>query len=162
MPVTKEQRRLWTSSNQSGRSVVNCAVAVPPDIVWKTLSDGWLYSQWVVGAVAIRDVDSTWPKQGSRIHHSVGIWPLLIDDDTEVMEAVPNERLVLRARAWPIGETTVDIRLVPNDTGTDVSLLESAESGRARLLPRAVRQKLFSVRNSESLQRLALIAEGRR
>lgn len=160
MPVTKEHRRIWTSSVR-GHDVVNCAVAVPPDVVWKTLSDGWMYSQWVVGAVAIRDVDSEWPEKGSRIHHSVGIWPVLIDDNTEVIDAVPNHRLVLRARAWPIGETTVDIRLVETSSGTDVSLMEDAASGRGRLLPRVVRQRLFSVRNTESLQRLALIAEGR-
>ncbi len=161
MPVTKEERRIWTSA-QRGLAVVNCAIRVSPETVWKTLSDGWLYSQWVVGAVAIRDVDMAWPQQGSRIHHSVGIWPILIDDHTDVIEAVPNERLLLRARAWPIGETTVDIRLVETSSGTDVSLMENAESGRARLLPRVVRQKLFTVRNTESLQRLALIAEGRR
>ncbi len=160
MPVTKDERRIWTS-RERGHAVVNCAAMVPPDIVWKTLSEGWLYSQWVVGAVAIRDVDSSWPEKGSRIHHSVGIWPVLIDDDTEVLDAVPNQRLVLRARAWPIGETTVDIRLVQTDVGTDVSVLEDAENGRARLIPHGVRQKLFTVRNSESLQRLALIAEGR-
>ena len=161
MPVTKEERRIWTSS-QRGHAVVNCAVNAPADVVWKTLSDGWLYSQWVVGAVAIRDVDPSWPHQGSRIHHSVGIWPILIDDHSEVLEAAPNQRLVLRARAWPMGETTVDIRLVESSSGTDVSLMETAESGRARLLPGFVRQKLLALRNTESLLRLALMAEGRR
>ena len=50
------------------------------------LSDGWLYALWVVGAARMRDVDEGWPAVGTRLHHSVGTWPLLIDDTTEVLE----------------------------------------------------------------------------
>lgn len=45
------------------------------DDVWSVLSDGWLYPLWVVGASRMRDVDEDWPAVGSRIHHSVGVWP---------------------------------------------------------------------------------------
>ena len=54
-----------------------------PEQVWAVLSDGWLYPVWV-GASRMREVDETWPEVGSKLHHSVGAWPLLIDDNTEV------------------------------------------------------------------------------
>jgi uncharacterized protein YndB with AHSA1/START domain len=79
-------------------------VKAPPTAVWEVLADGWLYPLWVVGASRIRDVDVSWPEQGSQIAHSVGAWPMLIDDTTEVTECRPGQLLALRARAWPAGE----------------------------------------------------------
>ncbi len=58
-----------------------------PEQVWKVLSDGWLYPLWVVGATRMRDVDEGWPAVGTRLHHSVGSWPLMLDDTTEVLES---------------------------------------------------------------------------
>ncbi len=86
-------------------------VKAPPTAVWEILADGWLYPLWVVGASRIRDVDPSWPEQGSQIAHSVGAWPMLIDDTTEVTECRPGQLLALRARAWPAGEAAVEIRL---------------------------------------------------
>ncbi len=65
------------------------------------LADGWLYPSWVVGASRVRGVDATWPQPGSRSHHSVGVWPDLIDDHTEEEELVDQRLLLLKARAWP-------------------------------------------------------------
>lgn len=53
------------------------------------LADGWLYPSWVVGASRMREVDVKWPASRSRIHHSVGVWPALIDDHTKVLESIP-------------------------------------------------------------------------
>jgi uncharacterized protein YndB with AHSA1/START domain len=80
---------------------VTRAVLAPPSAVWAVLSDGWLYSGWVVGASRIRGVDSGWPRPGARIHHSVGSWPALLDDQTQVLRVEPEVELVLQARAWP-------------------------------------------------------------
>ena len=55
--------------------------------IWAVLSDGWAYASWVVGTARIRGVDAGWPKAGTQIHHSFGIWPALIDDSTEVLHA---------------------------------------------------------------------------
>ena len=82
-----------------------------PQKVWDVLADGWLYPLWVVGASRMREVDDHWPQVGSRIHHSVGVWPALVDDHTEVTEATPGTSLTLRARAWPAGEAAVHLRL---------------------------------------------------
>jgi uncharacterized protein YndB with AHSA1/START domain len=137
-------------------------LSVPPDQVWEVLSDGWLYPVWVVGASRMREVDDTWPQVGSRLHHSVGVWPALLDDYTEVLETEPSRRLVLRARAWPAGEATVVMELAPADGGTEVTMREDATSGPATLLPEPVRNAQLTWRNTESLRRLAYIAEHRR
>jgi hypothetical protein len=131
-----------------------------PEDVWAVLADGWTYSGWVVGASRIREVDGSWPEPGSRIHHSVGVWPLVIDDSTSVERSEQGRRLVLRARAWPTGEAYVDIRLEPSATGCAITLVEDVAKGPARLLPSAVRQPMLQARNREALRRLALMAEG--
>ena len=92
-------------------------VEAPPSVVWEALSDGWLYPVWVVGAARMREVDDDWPGLGSRLHHSVGIWPMLINDETEVLESVPDQLLRLKAKVWPAGEAEVVIRLRPSGSG---------------------------------------------
>ena len=62
------------------------------------MADGWTYSQWVVGNSRMRAVDPNWPAVGSTIRHSIGVWPLTIDDETVVEESVPQEKLVLHAK----------------------------------------------------------------
>ena len=59
---------------------LNCS----PEEVFDVLNDGWSYPLWVVGASRIRDVDAGWPGPGSKLHHSFGVWPLLIDDSPQL------------------------------------------------------------------------------
>lgn len=132
-----------------------------PDRVWSVLADGWLYPLWVVGASRVREVDDSWPEPGSRIHHSVGLWPALLDDETQVADAAPSESLRLRARGWPIGEADVDLRLTPTPGGTLVELDEDIVSGPARIMPKPMRAPMIVWRNNESLRRLAYLAERR-
>ncbi|MCW2834242.1 MAG: hypothetical protein JWN68_2195 [Nocardioides sp.] len=133
----------------------------PPEKVWKVLSDGWLYPVWVVGASRMREVDDDWPAAGSRLHHSVGLWPALIDDNTEVLESAPNRSMTLRARAWPVGEAQVTINLLPVGEETDVEILEDAVSGPGRFVPQVARTPMLKWRNTETLRRLAFLAERR-
>jgi uncharacterized protein YndB with AHSA1/START domain len=142
-------------------SVTKRAVSAPPESVFAELSDGWVYATWVVGASRIRDVDEAWPALGSRIHHSVGVWPLVIDDSTEVREMVPARRIRLRARAWPAGEADVTIDLEPAGTGTMVTITEDVASGPGRLVPSPLRNVLLDWRNRETLKRLAYLSENR-
>lgn len=136
--------------------------AVPPSAIWSVLADGWLYASWVVGASRIRDVDPGWPAAGSRIHHSIGAWPALIDDETEVVRAVPDELLVLRAKGWPVGEAVVELRIeAAGDGACEVTMLEDATAGPGAVVPRAARQVPIAARNREALRRLVLLAEGR-
>lgn len=133
-----------------------------PEQVWDVLCDGWLYPLWVVGASRMREVDDDWPAVGSELHHSVGNWPLLIDDSTEVTEVTPQHSLKLRARAWPMGEAKVEIYLEPAGAETNVRMLEEPVSGPGTLMPPPVRGLSLKWRNSEALRRLAFIAERRR
>lgn len=132
-----------------------------PDKVWRVLADGWLYPLWVVGATRIREVDTTWPAVGARIHHSAGVWPLTIDDNTEVLECDPGRFLRLRARGWPLGEAEVSITLSTSGAHTSVEIKEKAVSGPGALVPRMIETPMITWRNSETLRRLAYVAENR-
>lgn len=132
-----------------------------PEQVWDVLADGWLYPLWVVGASRMREVDDTWPSVGSQLHHSVGTWPMLIDDRTEVLDAKPHHSLVLSARAWPMGRAEVHIRLDAAGAETNVTIEEDAVSGPGALVPPPVRDAGLKWRNTETLRRLAFIAERR-
>jgi uncharacterized protein YndB with AHSA1/START domain len=131
-----------------------------PEEVFAVLEDGWLYPQWVVGAARMRAVDDAWPQPGSRLHHSVGPWPLLIDDTTSVLEYEPPRRMVLQARAWPAGEARVEITVEPTPDGCLLRIAEDASRGPATLIPPALRRPMLHWRNTEALRRLALMAEG--
>ncbi|ANH39223.1 Polyketide cyclase / dehydrase and lipid transport [Nocardioides dokdonensis FR1436] len=138
-------------------------IAASPADVWKVLADGWLYPLWVVGASRMREVDDHWPQVGARLHHSVGSWPLLVDDETEVVESLPHELLEVRAKAWPGGEAGVTLRLEPLDGGarTRVTIEEDAKTGPGRLVPKPLRDLPLAWRNVETLRRLAFVVEGR-
>ena len=112
-------------------------------------------------AVAILQMKERLKAQGSRLHHSVGSWPLLIDDTTEVLSAKENQHLLLLARAWPAGQAHVDISLQPSGDTTIVTIKEDATSGPARLMPKPVRDAQLHLRNIETLKRLAFVVEGR-
>jgi uncharacterized protein YndB with AHSA1/START domain len=132
-----------------------------PDQVWDVLSDGWVYPTWVVGATRMRDVDKTWPEVGSQLHHSAGVWPLVVSDSTEVLDSHPGHSLKLRARGWPIGEAEVTITLEAQGANTLVEIDEDAVAGPGALVPQPIRALAIKVRNVETLRRLAFIAENR-
>lgn len=141
---------------------VSRQISAPASAVWSVLSDGWMYATWVVGASRVRAVDSGWPAVGSTLHHSVGVWPLLLDDSTSVEESEPDEHLVLKARGWPAGEARVVLDIVPRGAGGClVRMAEDAVGGPGQIVPGPARQVLIRPRNVESLRRLALLAEGR-
>jgi len=136
-------------------------IRATPDQVWDVLADGWLYPLWVVGASRMREVDDHWPAPGAQLHHSVGSWPLLVDDTTEVIEAVPGSLLRLHARARPTGTAEVTIRLGAAGAETEVVIEEDAVSGPGRLVPKLLRTPPLVWRNVEALRRLSYVAERR-
>lgn len=140
---------------------VTRAVGCPPDAVLGVLADGWSYSTWVVGTARIRAVDDTWPAPGSRILHSVGLWPALLDDETVVRAWEPGRGIDLQARGWPAGEARVRIVVRPRPGGCTVTMSEDAVRGPGTLVPRPLRTALLVPRNTEALRRLAYLAEGR-
>lgn len=131
-----------------------------PHDVFAVLEDAWSYGMWVVGAARIRDVESHWPNVGARIHHSVGAWPVLLSDTTEVERVDVPRVLQLRVRAWPTGEGRVTITCRPLDDGvTEVVMEEDAVSGPATLMPKPARDLVLHQRNKEALRRLSYLAE---
>lgn len=131
------------------------------EAVFEVLGDGWLYPSWVVGASRMRDVDRDWPQRGARLRHSVGVWPVLLNDSTSVDEWQPPHRMVLTARGWPIGEARVSITAEAISDGCVVRMVEDAISGPARFVPRVLTDAVIRWRNAETLHRLAYLAEGR-
>lgn len=136
-------------------------IQTDPGKVWAVLADGWLYPLWVVGASRMRRVDDSWPEVGAKLHHSFGTWPVLIDDNTEVLECQQGRFLRLRARGWPLGEAEVSVTLSATGAHTLVEIAEEAVSGPGALTPKVVETPMIKWRNSETLRRLAFIAENR-
>lgn len=154
----------WSETSDGRAKVIRHTPASPSD-VWEVLSDGWLCALWVVGTARIREVDDGWPAVGTKVHHSVGVWPLLLDDETTVLEAESGSRLVLRPKGWPAGEARVEVTLERDEQrrphGTVITIGEDAVKGPGAWAPKALRQPVIAVRNVETLRRLAVVAEGR-
>lgn len=135
-------------------------MACTPQDVFKVLEDGWLYPGWVVGASRMRGVDDSWPQPGSKLHHSVGAWPALLDDETRMEEWDPPHRAVLIAKGWPIGEARVTLRARAHADGCLVRIDEEPVSGPAALIPRFLVTPMLRWRNAETLHRLEYLAAG--
>lgn len=139
---------------------VRHTTSASPAAVWSVLADGWTYPLWVVGAARMRAVESDFPAPGTKLHHSVGSWPVMLDDETQVLEAEPERLLKIRARTRPFGTADVTLTLMPEpDGGTTITMAEEAVGGPFLAVPKAARQVLISQRNREALLRLALLAE---
>ncbi|MEV0676490.1 SRPBCC family protein [Actinosynnema sp. NPDC050436] len=137
-------------------TTVDLEIPSTPSRVFEVLADGWSYAGWVVGATHIRDVDHNWPEVGSRIRHSVGAWPLQIEDETVVQAVDVGTSLELHAKVWPLGAARIRFELVSTvNGGTKVTLHEQAVNGLGALLPEAVQTVLLVPRNRETLRRLA-------
>ena len=135
-------------------------IAAPPESVWAELADGWTYSSWVPGTSKIRAVDSTWPAEGSKIHHSVGIWPVVLQDETESMHCEQPHRLTLQARGWPAGQAVVDFALEATAGGTTVTAHETPTHGPGAWINNPLLEAVLHRRVGEMLDRLGRIAEG--
>jgi uncharacterized protein YndB with AHSA1/START domain len=140
-------------------SRVSRVIPASPERIFDVLSNGWAYSAWVVGASHVRAVQDEWPAVGATIHHSVGLWPAVVQDVTNVIECSPPRRLVLDVAIWFIGRGTVDLTLTPH-TGdrTEVVMFEEMHEGVLAKLPDAVVDPLLGARNRETLQRLEALA----
>lgn len=137
--------------------VMNCS----PEDVFAVLADGWLFPTWVVGASRMRDVDAAWPQVGSKLQHSFGVWPALINDETTVLEFDPPRRLVIQPKGWPIGEARVTLEVKRRPEGCVVRITEEAVEGPGSFVPKPLLDVPLFIRNVETLRRLAYIAEGK-
>ncbi|MDG4801669.1 SRPBCC family protein [Micromonospora sp. WMMD980] len=144
-------------------AVVEKVIDASPAQVFEVLADGWTYSDWVVGTTHVRDVDDSWPRVGSQLHHRAGPWPLSLQDASTVLECRPSERLVLRAGLWPAGEAIVAFVLEPLPDGrTRVTIGEDFAAGPLRWVRTKLNDVVLHLRNKETLARLSDIATRQR
>ena len=127
---------------------------VPPERVWAVLADPEKYHEWVVGAKEVRSSEGDWPAKGARFHHTVGIWPLHIRDQTSVMESDRPTSLVLQAKVRPFGFARIDLELSPSARGTQVAMTEEPSAPFVARIARRLFDPVIYVRNGEALRRL--------
>jgi uncharacterized protein YndB with AHSA1/START domain len=137
-------------------------IDAPVDRVWAALADGWSYSNWVVGAAHVRQVDDDWPGEGTRLHHSSGMWPLLVSDVTVVRRSEPPHLLEMQPHLWPLGRGVVVLRLTSlGPERTRVRIEERFDRGPLRWALVKANDLLLHRRNAESLRRLSHLATRR-
>jgi NAD(P)-dependent dehydrogenase (short-subunit alcohol dehydrogenase family)/uncharacterized protein YndB with AHSA1/START domain len=132
-----------------------------PEDVFAVLSDPESYPRWVVGADKIRDYDQEFPQVGSRFHHEVGPGPINIRDHSEVLEVDPPRRLVLKAKARPLGTATIGLDLRERAGGTEVRMEEvPGDRITSLFVGNPVADTALRLRNAEALGRLKRLVEG--
>ena len=134
---------------------------IPAARVWEVLADGSTYHRWVVGAAAIRGVEGDWPEVGAKVHHRVGVWPVHIEDDTEVVEVAAPTRLVLEGRARPIGRARIALHVTSEGPGCTVEMTEYPISPFYLRALAPLFDPLLGARNVETLRRLEQCARER-
>ncbi len=140
-------------------ATVTCHIEADPDTVFAALSEGWLYSNWVVGTSHVTAVETSWPAAGSRLHHASGVWPLVARDETVVEQVEPGRLLILTARGRPLGQARVIIELADSGGATAVTLHETPVAGPGKWLHNPLTEALLRQRNVESLARLTALVE---
>ena len=130
--------------------------------VFDVLRDGKSYGDWVVGTRTIRAVDPGWPKEGTKLHYTVGYGPVRKDDETVSQSYAPDRRLELEARAWPAGTARIVLTAEERDGGVLVSIDEAPHRGPAKLLHNPLLDLAVKARNVETLRRLERQAAGLR
>lgn len=133
-------------------------IPASPERIWAVLADPGSYGYWVVGSDTIRDADGGWPQPGTKIHHRVGAGPFKLNDNTEVVEADAPRKLVLHARARPLGTARVALELTPEGTSTRVVMTEGPGDAFSRLLHNPIADRLLHWRNETALRRLTELA----
>jgi uncharacterized protein YndB with AHSA1/START domain len=136
-------------------------IDAPPERVFAVLADWRSYGDWVVGSRQIRGADPGFPAAGTRFHHQVGIGPLNLDDHTAVLEVDQPRKLILRAKARPLGTAIVDLRLEAAGGGTKVTMREDPGDRLTALVFQPITHLLVRGRNEQSLERLKGLAEDR-
>jgi uncharacterized protein YndB with AHSA1/START domain len=134
-------------------------IDAPPERVFAVLADWRAYGDWVVGSRYMRGVDPGFPAAGTRFHHQVGVGPLHLNDHTQVLEVDQPRRLILKAKARPMGTAIVDLTLEPDGTGTKVTLREDPGDKLSAFVFQPLTHLLVRGRNTEALKRLKDLAE---
>jgi uncharacterized protein YndB with AHSA1/START domain len=130
------------------------SVSASPEEVFDVLDDAYAYPRWVVGTRRVRRVDSSWPDIGSKFHHAVGNAAAELHDSSKMLERTRPDHLALEVRFRPTGVARVEIDVVPEGSGSRVTIEESPLCGPVSVVPRFIVDPLLKARNALSLQRL--------
>lgn len=136
-------------------------IETSPERVFAVLADWRSYGDWVVGSRFIRGADPGFPAAGTRFHHQVGVGPLHLNDHTQVLEVDKPRKLVLRAKARPMGTAIVDVTMEEEGNGTRVTMREDPGDTLSAFVFNPLTHLLVRGRNEESLERLKRLAEQR-
>jgi NAD(P)-dependent dehydrogenase (short-subunit alcohol dehydrogenase family) len=116
----------------------------------------------VVGAADMLEADTDFPAPGTRFRHRVGIGPLTTADFTEVLELEPARRILLRAKARPLGTARIELTLRELAGGTEVKMVEEPGDRLSALVgSNPVADTVLRIRNAEALARFKRVVEDR-
>ena len=136
-------------------------IDAPPERVFAVLADWRSYGDWVVGSRFMRGADPGFPAARTRFHHQVGWGPLNLNDHTTVLEVDQPRRLVLKAKARPLGTAVVALDMRAENGGTRVVLREDPGDAATAFVFNPLTHLLVRGRNEESLRRLKRLSEER-
>jgi hypothetical protein len=131
---------------------------IGPEQVWAVLADPSNYGDWVVGAKKVRNSEGNWPSKGATFHHTVGVWPFHIRDETSVLESDQPKSLVLQAKVRPLGFARIELKLSPSSGGTQVEMTEEPSAPFLARMMRRLFDPVIYLRNGEALRRLESLA----
>ena len=136
-------------------------IDAPPERVFAVLADWRAYGHWVVGAKHVRGVDPGFPAAGTQFYPVVGVGPITIPGATKVLEVDPPHRIVLHAKAPPLGTAINELTLEAEGDGTRVRFREDPGDRLSAFIFTPLTHLLLRGRNVESLRRLKELAEDR-
>ncbi len=134
-------------------------IPASPEHIFTVLSDPPRYASFVVGTKAIRRFDPRFPETNSAFHHTLGLGPFVLRDETRVIAVEPPTRLVLKAFMRPFSINEVDFRLTPHDDATLVVVEEHPIEGPAKKVWSPPLEAALWLRNKELLRRLERLAK---
>ncbi|MFA7765899.1 SRPBCC family protein [Streptomyces sp. NPDC048723] len=129
-----------------------------PSEVWRLLSDGHRYGEWVTGTQQVLAADPHWPDVGARLKVRVGTGPLTLDDTCVVRRCEPERRLELEARAEPFGAARIAMHLAPWGENTLFTLDWHPLRGPGTRMHGLPVDYIVAIRNGMMLTKLARIA----
>src|SRR3712207_5015900 len=97
----------------------------PREAVLAVLREPDCYPKWVVGASDVKERSATFPEPGSWFTYAIDVGPLTLSDKP-IVESFDDGKVVLRARARPIGAARIELHLRDRDGGTEVEMREYA------------------------------------
>jgi len=130
----------------------------PPSTVWRLLSDGYRFKEWVTGTQAVLTADPHWPEVGARLRVRVGAGRLTLDDTCVVRICEPQKRLELEAKADPFGAARIAMHLIPWGEHTLLILDWHPLRGPGTRMHGLPIDYVIAIRNGMMLTKLARIA----